>query len=279
VTATSTAPVVGSDDAALRAAKLLRWERRTSSWIIVSALLPIAMAFAPRQSSTLSNVVNVVCWLVFLVDLLVHLRLSDHYLRKRRGKFDLTIVIITAPWFLFTGGASQFVVLARLARLGRVIMASSRSNKLKHLVNQLGNVAIYALGLLLACSFIVFEVEPASSGFTTFGDAVWWGFVTITTVGYGDLTPVTAVGRTAAVILMLGGVAFLGTLAGTLSAFFGVGSDGKPVEYDDHGDVIVTEEVAAVATTELDVATELAALRETVAALAAKLDSPTPPGA
>jgi len=284
VTATPTTAPVIEDDAATRALRLRRWERRSNPWIIVSALLPIATAFGPDDRSTIKALINVVCWLVFVADLVVHLRLADHYLRTRRGKFDLAIVLITAPWFLVTGGSSQFVVVARLARLGRVVMASSRSNKLKHLVNQLGNVAIYALGLLLTCALIEYEVEPASSGFTTYGDAVWWGFVTLTTVGYGDITPVTSFGRVTAVILMLGGVAFLGTLAGTLAAFFGVGADGKPVQYDDDGNAIEPAEPEAelgadgadVDVTD-PVASELAALRETVAALAAKLDAAQPP--
>ena len=271
-----------------RAAKLAEWERRTTAWIIISAILPIATAFGPDQHSTFKAIINVVCWLVFVVDLIVHMRLSSHYLRTGRGRFDLVIVLVTAPWFLVTGGSSQYVVIARLARLARVVMASTRSNRLKHLVNQLGNVAAYALGLLLVVALIEKAIEPASSGFATYGDAVWWGFVTLTTVGYGDIFPVTAGGRIAAVILMLGGVAFLGTLAGTLAAFFGVGADGKPVQYDDHGDAIIVETEPDGATTAIevgpststavaapgtDVSSEVAALRAAVEALTARLES------
>ena len=289
----TTAPALKPDPDG-RAQRLRAWEKRTNSWIIVSALLPIATAFGPVDQSVFKNVINMACWLVFLVDLLVHMRLSDRYLRTGRGRFDLAIVLITAPWFIITGGNSQFVVVARLARLGRVIMASSRSNKLKHLANQLGSVAIYALGLVLVCALIEHAVEPPESGFTTYGDSVWWGFVTVTTVGYGDITPVTTVGRVTAVILMLGGVAFLGTLAGTLSAFFGVGADGQPVQYDDDGNEIVIAVVADEATSAVSLpldsngapvgaedaaalTAEVVALRETVLALVTRLDRGSPP--
>lgn len=284
---TETSPAATDDPpASERAARLASWETRINPWIIVSAILPLIAAFGPNDEGPVRSVINVACWLVFLADLLVHMWLRPRYLRSGRGVFDLTIVIITAPWFLITGGGSQFVVVARLARLGRVVMAGGRSPKLRTLVQQLGSVAVYAFGLLLACALIEKLVEPASSGFTTYGDAIWWGFVTLTTVGYGDITPVTAAGRTTAVILMLGGVAFLGTLAGTLAAFFGVG-DPSPTPAVAYGDsspsAAVDDPTAAPSSgtapeaTGSDVAAELAALRETVAALAAKLETAPPP--
>jgi voltage-gated potassium channel len=283
-----------ASDADPRARRLATWEARTTPAIIVAAVLPIVVAFTPAPQSAFSDVVNIGCWLVFLVDLAVHMRLRPHYLRTGRGKFDLVIVLITAPWFLITGGASQFVVLARLARLGRVVMASARSNKLKHLGNQLGSAAAYAGGLILACSTLVKALNPTE--FPTYGDSIWWGFVTFTTVGYGDFYPTTTGARIVAIVLMLGGVAFLGTLAGTLSAFFGVGSDGKEPEYDDEGNVIVVEdepdgtvEVIGTATSSdvaaakdaahadtAALAAEVAALRETVHALVKKLDERGP---
>ncbi|MFN8156209.1 MAG: ion transporter [Candidatus Nanopelagicales bacterium] len=285
--ATSDAPPTHIDP---RDAKLATWEKRTTPAIIVAALVPIATAFAKDPTSALNDAINVICWLVFLVDLLVHMKLRPGYLHTGRGRFDLAIVVITAPWFLFVSTSAHFVVLARLARLGRVIMASTRSNKLKHLGNQLGSASLYALGMIVACSILVKALNE--SQFPTYGDAVWWGFVTFTTVGYGDFYPNDAGGRIVAIVLMIGGVAFLGTLAGTLSAFFGVGTDGKEPQYDDEGNIIVVEDEPDGTVEVVDTATasdvadakqaahadtaalaaEVAALREAVHALTTKLD-------
>ena len=52
------------------------------------------------------------------------------------------------------------------------------------------------------------------------GDAIWWSIVTVTTVGYGDISPVTPMGRIVASILMIMGIGFISSLTSTLSTYF-----------------------------------------------------------
>jgi voltage-gated potassium channel Kch len=54
--------------------------------------------------------------------------------------------------------------------------------------------------------------------FKTYGDALWWAVATVTTVGYGDIVPKTAVGRTVASLLMITGFAFLSLITGTIAS-------------------------------------------------------------
>ena len=54
----------------------------------------------------------------------------------------------------------------------------------------------------------------------TFADSLWWSFVTATTVGYGDISPSTNIGRIIAAILMLVGIGFVGMLTGTIATYF-----------------------------------------------------------
>ena len=167
----------------------------------------------------MSIVVNVIAWLVFVYDLFVHIRLERHYLRTKVGVFDLVIVIITAPWFLLPGfGGSQILVLARLARLVRLFFVSKGARQLGR---RLGSVGLFSVAMLLFCSWMAYVAEhPANPGFATFGDSIWWGIVTMTTVGYGDIVPETQKGRLAGVFLMLTGVATLGVISGTLASAF-----------------------------------------------------------
>src|SRR5262249_32625 len=91
--------------------------------IIVSAVLPLVLV--PTSNGWGGAGVGLVTWLVFLVDYMVPVRPLIRYRRTRLGRFDLFVVVATAPWFLFPGArAGQFVVLLRLARLARLVMAT-----------------------------------------------------------------------------------------------------------------------------------------------------------
>lgn len=208
---------------------LHRWDRVAMPFIVVAAILPVVGVAAGKNDTSAAFIIGIACWLVFLVDLIVRRRLSPGYGRTRAGRVDLAIVIFTCPWYLLVPSSFGVIVtVARMARLVRVAWVALRSRKARQLMERLGTAGLYAAGLLVTCSLVVKWVEPPSSGYATYGDAFWWGFVTITTVGYGDLTPVTTIGRIAAICLMFGGVALLGVLAGTLASFFGLGVEKSP---------------------------------------------------
>ena len=67
----------------------------------------------------------------------------------------------------------------------------------------------------------VYSVERGASGstITDFGTALWWAFVTVTTVGYGDFSPVTFQGKIIAVMLMFTGIALIGIVTATLASW------------------------------------------------------------
>lgn len=207
--------------------RLAAFERRMATPIVVSAVLPIILAMAGAHS-IVAAVVAIASWLVFVVDFVVHRRLLPGYLRSRRGVVDLAVVTLTAPWFLIPGlGPSRFVLAARLARLVRVVQASG--DTLVRLARQLGRVGVVVAVVIVSCAYVVFSAERrVNDEFGHLGDALWWATVTITTVGYGDLVPVTAVGRITAAVLMFSGLAVLGVLAGALASFFGFGEEPAP---------------------------------------------------
>ena len=74
--------------------------------------------------------------------------------------------------------------------------------------------------MLSIATFLVLEFEGRTpdSNITTGGDAIWWGIVTITTVGYGDFFPVTMLGRLTAIFVMFAGIGIIGALASILAS-------------------------------------------------------------
>jgi voltage-gated potassium channel len=188
--------------------------------LIVAALLPLFL-LPGGNYPLIASFVFVASWVVFLVDFVVHERRLVHFLRSWLGRFDLMVVVVTAPWFMVFGPVdSKFVLLIRLARLSRVVMATRGARRL---FERLGRVALVAAAVVVLGAAVAYRAEHAvNPGFATFGDALWWAVVTLTTVGYGDIVPTTTAGRVDGVMIMLTGVAVLGVLAGSLASFFRV---------------------------------------------------------
>jgi voltage-gated potassium channel len=160
------------------------------------------------------------------------------------------------------------LALLRLFRLSRLSRAtrSLQGEGLRHLVRQFvrrrSEAALYVIVLaslvvLTVGSLLVASIEPSAAGsnIKSGGDAFWWAFVTITTVGYGDRFPVTPEGRIVGGMTMLLGIGVFAVFTGYLSgAFLG----GRSPEIRPSSD-------------QADTAAELAALREEVGALRALL--------
>lgn len=258
--------------------RLAAWEQRTRPLIIAAALIPlIGVSTGTTDFGLIGNLIEVACWVVFLVDLIVHMKLHPHYLRTGYGKFDLTVVVLTSPWYLIPGvDGGQVVTLLRLARLARVAMIGLKSSIVKRTVERLGKPAMYAGIMLMVSSAIAMRAEDRKHGFETYGDSLWWGVVTITTVGYGDIVPETRIGRLTAAVLMVTGVALLGTVAASLASLFRLEDKAEEDDADDVVEVADDSGRSAAAgappgTTDVtdvtDVAAELRALRAEVAAL------------
>jgi voltage-gated potassium channel len=236
---------------------LARFEQRTRLLLVLSAILPIVVAFSRATTdSGISIAVSVVSWAVFVVDLFVHMRYIRRYLRTGPGIFDLVVVVLTAPWFLIPGlEGTEILQLARVARLLRIVAVTPSA---RLIAQRLGQVGVFAGAMLLFSSWAAYNAEHATNPeFATYGDALWWGIVTLTTVGYGDITPITQLGRIAGVFLMVTGVATLGVISGTLASFF----RSKPAKVDE----------SAPPLTNNDVVIELTAVREQLSALETRL--------
>jgi uncharacterized membrane protein len=103
-----------------------RWQERRNLSILVAAVVPLFVT-SPR-TQWVQVLVGVGSWLVFLVDLVVLQRIIPDYLRRREGRVDLAIVVLTFPYYLIPGisGSAAILLLARLARVVRVVARHRR---------------------------------------------------------------------------------------------------------------------------------------------------------
>ena len=110
---------------------------------------------------------------------------------------------------------SRFTKLVKLFRIGSV--SARMMVKVKRFLNTNGFIYVLMLSgtLVIAGTIGMMYLEQMS-----FSDALWWSFVTATTVGYGDLSPATTAGRVIACVLMIVGIGMIGSLTSTITSFF-----------------------------------------------------------
>jgi voltage-gated potassium channel len=190
--------------------------------IMVLLLLPVTAA----EHDLLLLYDNAVC-VIFLIDFgfnLTGAKPKRAYFISQRGWLDLLGSIPSIGVFQ-VGALLRLARLSRLARITRLLRGQAGKDLVIDVLKNRGEYAAFITVLLAGivlsvASILVLEFESRSpdSNIKTGGDAIWWGIVTITTVGYGDFFPVTMLGRITAVFVMFAGIGIIGALASILAS-------------------------------------------------------------
>ena len=205
-------------DISQREALLLRIERITEAPLLILSFIMIPLLVGPflwelsPQEETLFLTLDSFIWALFAVDLIVKTAITPHRLPYLRRHW-LEVLVVIVPFF-------------RPLRILRIFIFGSRAwvgfRRLVHV----DFLLVYGIGLVTIASTVVASIEGGEqASINSFADALWWAVVTITTVGYGDMVPVTAAGKAVAVVLMLGGVAFFSGVTANLASFLVKGDD------------------------------------------------------
>jgi voltage-gated potassium channel len=195
---------------------IAKWERHSAIPLALLALAYLAL-WAVQVLANLSalefelvEIAILVIWGFFIVDFGVRLFYSHNRARFLRNNV-IELLALVVPLFR---AFRMLRVITAVGILARVVQS------LQARVNIY--IAIVLPMLVFAGSLGVFEAERGAQNATinSFGDAVWWAIVTVFTVGYGDLAPVTFEGRAIAVIMMLTGVALISVVTANLATYF-----------------------------------------------------------
>jgi voltage-gated potassium channel len=188
---------------------------------VLGAIFVDTLFVLPSETSILLQYIdNTICIFFFLEFSIRFYNANDKIKFMRWGWIDL-ISSIPAISYLRAGRILRLIRLLRLIRAFR-----STRDFIHHIFRNkaqgaLTSVSIIAILLVIFSAIAILQVEKdPNSNIKTAEDAIWWAYVTITTVGYGDKYPVTTEGRIIAAILMTAGVGLFGTFTAFIASKF-----------------------------------------------------------
>ncbi len=200
-----------------------RFREAAEGPMVVLALVFVPVAVVPLVTDLPVNVeraleiVSWTIWAVFAVEFAILMWLAPSRRAALKAHW-LDAVIVVLP-FLRPLRATR---LLRLTRSGSVFARAT--DGARRLAGRRGSrgYGIFATAVTLGGALAVWVVEHDAPGgsIRSLGDGLWWSVVTATTVGYGDVSPVTPEGRAVAVVIMLVGIGLLGVVTANVAAYF-----------------------------------------------------------
>lgn len=199
--------------------------------LIMLSLVPLMF----KESTPLLTAIDKICVCVFILDYLLRLATADYKLGKP-GLFSfvrypftfmaLVDLLSILPSLTVLNGGFKILRILRMSRAFRVLRVLrafrySRSIRIIADVLQRSKESLLAVGTLalayiVISAMIIFNAEPDS--FHNYFEALYWATISLTAVGYGDIYPVTTIGRIVAMLSSIFGVAVVALPAGIITA-------------------------------------------------------------
>ena len=201
----------------------------TSYELFVGALSVLSIVNLAIEAATPDSIARSICLIidgvlsvVFLADFLFRLLTADSkkkYFFREYGWADL-LASVPIPGL-------KILRLFRIVRATRLMRRYGGRNMLRHLRDNAAQGALLVVFFLIililefgSIGIAAAEAHSADANIKTASDAIWWAYVSITTVGYGDRYPVTDAGRVWGILVLAAGVGLFGVLTGYLANVF-----------------------------------------------------------
>lgn len=223
---TTTAPTQHPNSTAHdRLTRALEWPMAILALAVIPALLLDDGPGTPLTHSVATGV-NWIVWFAFCGEFVLRFTVApDRQRFLRRSWFDLLIIVVSPPFGV--PDSLQGVRAVRALRLLRFIRAlaflsigiKTSRRALRH--RKFHYVLVITAGVMLLGATGLYVAERGrNEALSSFWDALWWAMSTTTTVGYGDIYPITGEGRLIAVLLMLTGIGVIGVFTATIASLF-----------------------------------------------------------
>lgn len=198
--------------------------------VIVISIIPLAT----KSRNAIWTSVDMATVVVFIIDYFLRLITADYKLNNKGKSFliypftpmamiDLVSILPSLTVLNNSFRLLKMFRVSRTLRVVRVFKAFRYSKNIMIIMNvfkkqkdSLIIVCVFAIGYIIISALIMFNVEPDTFG--TFFDALYWATVSLTTVGYGDIYAVSAVGKVITMISALFGIAVVALPAGIITA-------------------------------------------------------------
>lgn len=200
--------------------------------IILASILLVMLESVKPIYENYSDILNISEWVITIffsieyIARIISVKKPSRYIFSFYGIIDL---LSTIPKYLslFIIGSHSLVVLRalRLMRVFRILKLTryigESTNFVRALKKSRAKIAVFLSFVLILCIIlgtVMYLVESDESGFTSIPRSVYWAIVTLTTVGYGDIAPVTALGQFIASIIMIMGYGIIAVPTGIVSS-------------------------------------------------------------
>ena len=181
-----------------------------------------------RQYASLFTILEWIFTILFTAEYILRLVSIDKPLRyvfSFLGIIDLLAIIPSYLSIFFIGAESLMVFrVLRFLRVFRIFKLSHFLSEMQFLkaaiTGSLKKISIFmmvVLGLVIILGSVMYLVEGGRNGFSSIPDSIYWAIVTITTVGYGDISPVTSLGKFIASFIMLIGYGIIAVPTGIIT--------------------------------------------------------------
>ena len=212
----------------------LEWPMAVLALLVIPVLVMEDRATTP-QIREAAIAVNWVIWIAFAAEFIARWMADGTRAYPRKAWFDLLLIVITPPIGVPEAmqGLRSLRVL-RLLRLVRAFAVAGMGLRLAH--RHFGRQKFHYVLIVTTATVVLGAVglyaleSDQNQAIRHFGDALWWAITTVTTVGYGDIVPMTPEGRLIAVVLMLTGIGVIGLFTASVASLLFVEQKGPPPE-------------------------------------------------